>query len=47
MKRRSLKPDAMEGVAYANDAQLHDVHWINRGADVDRPRAELTITPLE
>ncbi len=38
--------DAMEGVVYANDAQLHDVHWINRGADVDQPRAIITLEPL-
>ncbi len=38
--------DAMEGVVYANDAQLHDVHWINRGSDVDQPRAIITLEPV-
>lgn len=38
--------DALEGIVYDNDNQLHDVHWIRAGVDIDAPRAEITITPL-
>ncbi len=38
--------DALEGIVYANDNQLHDSRWIRRGVDIDSPRAEITISPL-
>ncbi len=38
--------DALEGIVYANDNQLHDSRWIRRGVDIDSPRAEITITAL-
>jgi Holliday junction resolvase RusA-like endonuclease len=38
--------DALEGVVYVNDNQLHASHWYRRGTDIDAPRAEITITPL-
>lgn len=37
--------DALNEVVYVDDHQLHDVRWLRAGVDVDRPRAELTITP--
>ncbi len=38
--------DALEGIVYANDNQLHDSRWIRKGVDIDSPRAEITITAL-
>ena len=38
--------DALEGIVYVNDNQLHATHWLRAGVDVDAPRAELTIAPL-
>lgn len=38
--------DALERKVYQNDSWLHDTRWIRAGVDVDRPRAEITITPL-
>lgn len=43
---RKLVTDALEGVVYVNDRQLHDEQWIRAGVDVDAPRAVITITPL-
>lgn len=37
--------DALQGIIYANDSQLHDVRSIRMGVDVDSPRAEITIQP--
>jgi Holliday junction resolvase RusA-like endonuclease len=39
--------DALEGVVYTKDRWLHDVRWIRAGVDVDGPRAELRIAPLQ
>jgi Holliday junction resolvase RusA-like endonuclease len=38
--------DALEKIVYVNDAQLHRVVWERVGVDVDRPRAEITVSPL-
>lgn len=38
--------DALNGVVYRDDAQLHRVTWERAGVDVDRPRAEITVTPV-
>lgn len=38
--------DAMQGVVYWNDAQVHRALWERAGVDVDAPRAELEIAPL-
>jgi hypothetical protein len=38
--------DSLQGVVVTNDRWLWDTRWIHAGADVDAPRAELTITPL-
>jgi Holliday junction resolvase RusA-like endonuclease len=38
--------DALEGVVYENDNQLHDARWRRMGTDIDRPRAEITLSPL-
>lgn len=38
--------DALEDSVYASDRWLDDVHWLRAGVDVDRPRAEITISPV-
>lgn len=38
--------DALEGVVYMNDNQLHRQTWERAGIDIDAPRAEITITRL-
>ena len=38
--------DAFEDVIYTKDELLHDVRWRRVGMDVDRPRAEIEIAPL-
>lgn len=38
--------DALQGIVYKNDNQLHDQRWQRAGIDVDAPRAEITISPL-
>jgi Holliday junction resolvase RusA-like endonuclease len=38
--------DALQGVLITNDRWLWDTRWIHAGADIDAPRAEVTITPL-
>ena len=38
--------DALEGLVYVKDEWLYDVHWIRAGVDVDRPRADITITRI-
>lgn len=38
--------DALEGVVYANDNQLHRATWERAGVDIDAPRCEITITRL-
>lgn len=38
--------DALQGTLVANDRWLWDTRWIHAGADIDAPRAEITITPL-
>lgn len=38
--------DALEGVVYANDNQLHRIEYQRAGVDIDAPRAEVTITRL-
>lgn len=37
--------DAMSGILFADDSQLHEVHWILAGVDVDAPRAQITLEP--
>lgn len=39
--------DAFEHVIYTKDEWLYDPRWTRMGVDVDRPRAELTITPFD
>jgi Holliday junction resolvase RusA-like endonuclease len=39
--------DAMEGLVYQNDEWLHDTRWYRAGVNVDKPGADITITPLE
>lgn len=39
--------DALQEITYEKDAQVHDSRWRYAGVDIDRPRAELTITPME
>lgn len=41
-----LVHDACESAVYVNDRQLYDARWYRAGVDVDRPRAEITITPM-
>lgn len=38
--------DALQEAVYTDDTWLYDARWIRAGVDVDRPRAEITITPL-
>lgn len=38
--------DALEGACYTNDRQLAALTWRRAGVDIDRPRVELTLTPL-
>ena len=38
--------DAFERIVYTNDAWLYDTRWTRFGVDVDRPRAEITVSPL-
>lgn len=39
-----LVHDALEKTVLANDRWLYDVRWIRAGVDVDRPRAEITLS---
>lgn len=39
--------DAMTKTVFVDDHWLHDVRWIRAGVDVDSPRAELSIRPIE
>ena len=39
--------DALEGVVYMNDNQLHRQVWERAGVDIDAPRAEITISRLQ
>jgi Holliday junction resolvase RusA-like endonuclease len=36
--------DSLEGVVYRNDTQITDLRWVKAGVDIDRPRAEITIS---
>jgi Holliday junction resolvase RusA-like endonuclease len=38
--------DALEGVAYEDDCQLVDIHYVFGGIDKERPRIELDIEAL-
>ena len=38
--------DAFSKVVYVDDKWLYESRWIRAGVDVDRPRAEITITPI-
>lgn len=38
--------DALSKAIYVDDQWLHDARWTRAGVDVDRPRAEITITPI-
>jgi Holliday junction resolvase RusA-like endonuclease len=42
-----LVHDALEDVIYTNDTWLHDIHWTRAGIDVDAPRAEIILSPIE
>jgi Holliday junction resolvase RusA-like endonuclease len=39
--------DALEGVVFANDNQLHDSRWLRAGVDIDAPRAEVEIARIK
>lgn len=39
--------DAFTEVVYADDCWLYANHWLRAGVDVDRPRAEITITLIQ
>lgn len=41
-----LVHDALTGLAFVDDSQLDDVHWIRAGVDIDRPRLSLELTAL-
>lgn len=41
-----LVQDSLTKVAYLDDSQIDDARWIRGPVDVDRPRLEITITPL-
>lgn len=41
-----LISDAISRIVIADDAQIHVAQWTRQGIDRDRPRAELTLTPL-
>lgn len=43
---RKCLTDALEGVAYVNDAQIDDERWTRGAIDRDRPRAEITVEEL-
>lgn len=38
--------NALKKIIFVDDQWLHDVRWIRAGVDVDRPRAEIEISPL-
>jgi Holliday junction resolvase RusA-like endonuclease len=38
--------DAMSGVVYSDDSQIDDAHFMRGTPNIDRPRAEITVTPL-
>lgn len=38
--------DAMSGVVYADDSLIDDAHFTRGTPDIDRPRAEITVTPI-
>lgn len=42
---RKLVTDALSGIAYTDDAQLHRETWERAGVDHANPRIELTIWP--
>ncbi len=41
-----LVHDSMTGIVYDDDSQLDAVTWLRLPVDIDRPRLELTISPL-
>lgn len=41
---RKCLTDAMTGIVYSDDSQLHDERWIFGGIDREQPRVELEIT---
>jgi hypothetical protein len=38
--------DAMTGIVYADDSLIDDAHFTRGAPDIDRPRAEITVTPI-
>jgi len=38
--------DALSKIVYADDLWLCDARWLDAGTDVDRPRAEIEISPI-
>lgn len=43
---RKLVTDALTGIAYGDDAQIHDERWVRAGIDRANPRIEITITAI-
>lgn len=43
---RKLLTDAMSGICYSDDGQLEDERWIKAGIDKERPRIEITVSPI-
>jgi Holliday junction resolvase RusA-like endonuclease len=39
--------DALKGVVFVDDEWLYDTRWRRAGVDVDQPRAEITIIPID
>ena len=38
--------DALKGLVYADDSLIDDHHWTRGTPDIDRPRAEITVTTI-
>jgi Holliday junction resolvase RusA-like endonuclease len=43
---QKLVCDAMTGLVYVDDSLIDDAHWKRGAVDIDRPRAEITVSPL-
>src|SRR5690606_7998397 len=41
-----LCEDALTGIAYDDDSQIHEMEWKRAGVDRMVPRAEITIEPI-
>jgi Holliday junction resolvase RusA-like endonuclease len=40
-----LVHDILSGLAYGDDSQIDDLHWIRDSVDIDQPRLELMVRP--